>query len=60
MVPEKTEEEQLALEIVNFRNLPYTLSIERIDGNKIYCRSSWGNHILYIRKDGEFFIESEL
>jgi len=53
-------EEELAREIVAERNLPYTVKIERLDGNKISCRSSWGNHIFYVFKEGHFVLESEL
>ena len=51
---------KLAEEIAAKRNLPYTLKIERVDGDKIYCRNSWGSHILYIKKDENYFLESEL
>jgi hypothetical protein len=53
-------EEDLAREIVTERNLPYTLKIERVDGSKISCRSSWGNHIFYVFKEGKFLLEAEL
>jgi hypothetical protein len=57
---ENDEFEGIAKEIVSQRNLPYTLKIERIDGEKIYCRSSWGNHILYVKKKDKYFLESEI
>ena len=50
----------MAREISSQRDLPYTLKIEKIDGEKIYCRSSWGNHIVYIKKKDKYFLESEL
>jgi len=57
---ENEEIEAIAKEIANQRNLPYTIKIERIDGDKIYCRSSWGNHIVYLKKEEKYVLESEL
>ncbi len=54
------DEGELAKFIGKNRNLPYTLKIERIDGDKIFVRNSWGNHLVYILKDGNFFLEEEL
>jgi hypothetical protein len=54
------DEGQLAKIIAQKRNLPYTIKIERIDGDKIYIRNSWGNHLVYIHKDNDFFTENEL
>ncbi|MBN2155686.1 MAG: hypothetical protein JW776_06565 [Candidatus Lokiarchaeota archaeon] len=56
--PEKLD--AIAKEIALVRNLPYTLKIEKVDGNTYHCRSSWGNHITYIKKDDHYFIETEL
>ena len=53
------EVEKIAKEIAVQRNLPYTLKIERIDGNKFYCRSSWGNHMVYIKKKDKYILESQ-
>jgi len=52
--------QELSNEIVEKRNLPYSIKIERVEGNKIFCRNSWGNHIIYIKKDDDYFLESEL
>ncbi len=57
---EELSEDELAQLIMEQRNLPYTLKVERVDGNKIFSRNSWGNHILYIYKDDKFNLESEL
>ena len=54
------ELDAMAKEIAKLRNLPYTIKIEKIDGDKLFCRSSWGNHIIYIKKDDRYFLESEL
>ena len=50
----------MAKEIASQRNLPYTIKIETIEGNKLWCRSSWGNHVIYIKKDNKYFLESEV
>ena len=47
-------------QIIEKRNLPYSIKVERVEGNKIFCRNSWGNHILYIRQDNNFYLETEL
>jgi len=51
---EEYDENYLAEVIRVYRNLPYTLKIERIKGNIIYCRNSWGNHLIYEYKNGNF------
>ncbi|MHA1339374.1 MAG: hypothetical protein ACTSRZ_04070 [Promethearchaeota archaeon] len=51
---EELDEAFLAEAIRVKRNLPYSLKIERIKGNIIYCRNSWGNHIVYEFKNGKF------
>jgi hypothetical protein len=50
----------IAKEIATQRNLPYSIKIEKVEENKFWCRSSWGNHITYIKKDNKYFLESEL
>jgi hypothetical protein len=50
----------MAKEISSQRNLPYTIKIEKIEGEKLFCRSSWGNHIIYIKKKDKYFLETEL
>ena len=56
----ENEFEEIAKEIVEIRNLPYGMVVYQIDGDKIYARNSWGSNILYIKKDGNYFLESEL
>ena len=51
---------QIAKEIINIRNFPYGVLVYQVEGNKIYDRNSWGSNILYIKKDGNYFLESEL
>ncbi len=56
----ENEFEETAKEIVDKRNLPYGMVVYQVDGDKIYARNSWGSNILYIKKDGNYFLESEL
>ena len=54
------ELDAMAKEISSQRNLPYSIKIEKIEGEKLFCRSSWGNHIVYIKKKDKYFLETEL
>ena len=56
----ENEFEQIAKEIVDIRNLPYMVVVYQVEGNRVYARNSWGSNILYIKKDGNYFLESEL
>lgn len=56
----ENEFEDIAKEIVKIRNLPYEVLVYQVEGNKIYARNSWGSNILYIKKNGNYFLESEL
>ena len=38
------------------RRLPYTLSVEKVEGNLIYTHTQWGNDIVYKEKDGSYEI----
>ena len=50
----------LSMKIIEKRNLPYSIKVERVEGNKIFCRNSWGNHVLYIKQDDDYYLETEL
>ena len=54
------EVNKIAKEIAIQRNLPYTVKIEKVEGKTYYCRSSWGNHIVYVKKKDRYFLESEV
>ena len=36
------------------RHLPYTLTIEKIEGDIIYTHTPWGNNIQYRREGDDF------
>ena len=51
------EYRELAERIRVKRQLPYTVSIEKIDGNTITTHNIWGNTVTYKElKDGDFEI----
>jgi hypothetical protein len=56
----ENEFEEIAKEIIDNRNLPYGMVVYQVEGDKFYARNSWGSNILYIKKDGSYFLESEL
>jgi hypothetical protein len=52
--------DELANTIRESRKLPYSLTVEKIEGNKIHTRNIWGNIIIYTRKtDGHFELLKE-
>ena len=56
----ENEFEDIAKEIIDGRNLPYGIVVYQVEGDKIFARNSWGSNILYIKKDDDYFLESEL
>ena len=51
------ENRELAEKIRAKRQLPYTLSIDKIEGNIITTHNIWGNTVIYKElKDGDFEI----
>ena len=50
-----TENHELAEKIRLSRQLPYTITIEKREGNKIITHNMWGNTVIYKElKDGSF------
>ncbi len=45
------DKEMLGRIIKSQRKLPYSLTIETIKDNVVYCRSIWGGHVEYKRTD---------
>lgn len=49
------ENRELAEKIRTKRQLPYTITIEKIEGDKIITHNIWGNTVVYKKlKDGNF------
>ena len=49
------EDRELAEKIRANRQLPYTITIEKREGNKIITHNIWGNTVIYKElKDGTF------
>lgn len=51
-----SENDALADLIRISRQLPYTLTVEKVDGNKIYTHNTWGNSVIYVKKNDTFEI----
>lgn len=44
-------------EIRTRNSLPYTLTVEKVEGNKIFTHNIWGNSVVYIaNKDGSYSV----
>ena len=42
------------------RQLPYTLIVEKVEGDEIYTHNQWGNEIIYLKNEnGSFSIKEE-
>ena len=38
-------------DIANKRQLPYTITVEKIEDDVIYCHNQWGSDIVYRKVD---------
>jgi len=54
------EEKKIVQDILNKRRLSYSIEILDIQGDKYTVRNNFGSTIVYIKKDDQFFLESEL
>ena len=52
------EEDFRSLEddIKSKRHLPYTLIVEKVDGDLIYAHNQWGNDVVYKKEDGNYHL----
>jgi hypothetical protein len=56
----KEEYIEIENEIKERRQLPYTLTVEKIEGDKVYTRNIWGNSVVYLKKsDGNYDMQNE-
>jgi hypothetical protein len=59
-MPNKEEYAEIELDIKEKRQLPYTLSVEKIEGDKVYTRNIWGNSVVYLKKEnGNYEVVNE-
>lgn len=42
------------IDIREKRRLPYTITVEKIEGDIIYTHNQWGNDIIYRKKDEDY------
>lgn len=54
------EEKKIVEAIMNARRLPYSIELLDIQGDKYTVRNNFGSQIVYIKKDDQFFLETEL
>jgi len=54
------EEKKIIDEIIESRRLPYSIELLDVQGEKYSVRNNFSSQIVYIKKDGKYFIESEL
>ncbi len=56
----KEEFAELELDIKERRQLPYTLTVEKVEGDKVFTRNIWGNSAIYLKHDdGNFELLNE-
>ena len=56
----KEEYNEIEEDIRERRALPYTLTIEKMEGNKIYTHNIWGNSVIFLKSDdGNYTVYQE-
>jgi hypothetical protein len=41
-------------------SLPYTVTVEKVEGNKVFTHNIWGNSVVYLQnKDGSYSVSNE-
>ena len=54
-MPSKDEMTELEVEIRKDRRLPYTITIEKMEGDTIWTHNQWGNSVKYKKnKNGRY------
>lgn len=56
-----TEEEYAFYEedIQDKRSLPYTITVEKIDGDLIYCHNQWGSDLIYKKVEAGYELQTD-
>jgi hypothetical protein len=54
------EEKKIIEDIVQQRSLSYSLELLEVQGDKYKMRNNFGSEIIYIKKDGSYYLEEEL
>jgi hypothetical protein len=54
------EEKKIVEEILQDRRLSYSIELVDIEGDKYTARNNFGSTIVYYKKDGHYYLETEL
>ncbi|MGV9173258.1 MAG: hypothetical protein ACOC44_01620 [Promethearchaeia archaeon] len=54
------EEKEFIEEIMEDRHLPYSVELLDVQGDKYTVRNNFGSTMIYIKKDGNYYLEEEL
>ena len=54
------EEKKIVEDILNKRRLSYSIEILDVQGDKYTIRNNFGSTTVYIKKNGDYFLEDEL
>ena len=54
------EEKKIVEDILNKRRLSYSIEILDVQGDKYTIRINFGSTTVYIKKNGDYFLEDEL
>jgi len=54
------EEKKIVEDILNKRRLSYSIEILDVQGDKYTVRNNFGSTTVYIKKNGDYFLEDEL
>lgn len=55
-MPRDVNLEELEMDLREKRQLPYTLIVEKIEGDVIYTHNQWGNNVKYRKKGDNYEI----
>lgn len=54
------EEKKIIDDIIKKRHLPYSIELMDVEGDKFTVRNNFGSSIVYVKKDDEYYLESEI
>ena len=54
------EEKKIVEDILKNRRIPYSIELIEVDDTKYTVRNNFGSTVVYIKKDGNYYLEKEL
>ncbi len=54
------EEKEIVEDILKNRRIPYSIELLEVDDTKYTVRNNFGSTVVYIKKDGNYYLEKEL